>query len=100
MEDNKIDINSLIGFLLIGFIFIGWLWLNPPPETPISETENRTNSVQIDINNSNLTPSNSLSDVVAKKPDDQQKNLSLSLKNSISDHLLFAFKSKIVLSKP
>ena len=85
MEDNKIDINSLIGFLLIGFIFIGWLWLNTPPETPISETENRTNSVQIDINNSNLTPSNSLSDVVAKKPDDQQKNLSLSLKNSISE---------------
>ncbi len=40
MEDNKIDINSLIGFFLIGFIFIGWLWLNPPPETPISETEN------------------------------------------------------------
>ena len=32
MEDNKIDINSLIGFFLIGFIFIGWLWLNPPPE--------------------------------------------------------------------
>ena len=85
MEDNKIDINSLIGFFLIGFIFIGWLWLNPPPETPISETENRTNSVQIDTNNSNVTSSNSLSDVVAKKPDDQQKNLSLSLKNSISE---------------
>ena len=37
MEDNKIDINSLIGFFLIGFIFIGWLWLNPPPSSPIQE---------------------------------------------------------------
>ena len=35
MEDNKIDINSLIGFFLIGLIFIGWLYLNPPP--PSSE---------------------------------------------------------------
>ena len=34
MEDNKIDINSLIGFFLIGLIFIGWLYLNPPPPSP------------------------------------------------------------------
>ena len=31
MEDNKIDINSLIGFFLMGLIFMGWLYLNPPP---------------------------------------------------------------------
>tara|TARA_B100000963_G_scaffold346936_1_gene352718 strand:+ start:242 stop:2101 length:1860 start_codon:yes stop_codon:yes gene_type:complete len=30
--ENKVDINSLIGFFLIGIIFIGWLYLNPPPE--------------------------------------------------------------------
>ena len=35
MEDNKIDINSLIGLFLLGFIFIVWLWLNPPPEQEI-----------------------------------------------------------------
>ena len=86
MEDNKIDINSLIGFFLIGFIFIGWLWLNPPPEElPSPEIENATSSVQVDANSNNLSPSNSLADVVAKKPDDQQKNLNLSLKNSISE---------------
>ena len=34
MGDNKIDINSLIGFFLIGLIFIGWLYLNPPPPQP------------------------------------------------------------------
>ena len=34
MDENKIDINSLIGFFLIGLIFIGWLYLNPPPPTP------------------------------------------------------------------
>ena len=86
MEDNKIDINSLIGFFLIGFIFIGWLWLNPPPEKlPSPEIENATSSVQEDANSNNLSPSNSLADVVAKKTDDQQKNLNLSLKNSISE---------------
>ena len=31
MEENKIDINSLIGFFLMGLIFMGWLYLNPPP---------------------------------------------------------------------
>ena len=86
MEDNKIDINSLIGFFLIGFIFIGWLWLNPPPEElPSPEIENATSSVQVDANSNNLSTSNSLADVVAKKPDDQQKNLNLNLKNSISE---------------
>ena len=35
MEDNKIDINSLIGLFLLGFIFIVWLWLNPPPDQEI-----------------------------------------------------------------
>ena len=86
MEDNKIDINSLIGFFLIGFIFIGWLWLNPPPEElPSTEIENATSSVQVDANSNNLSPSNSLADVVAKKTDDQQNNLNLSLKNSISE---------------
>ena len=85
MEDNKIDINSLIGFFLIGFIFIGWLWLNPPPEQPIPEIENDSNSVQTDANNRNISPSNSLSDVVAKKPDDKMENMNLSLKNSISE---------------
>ena len=34
MEENKIDINSLIAFFLIGLIFIGWLYLNPPPPIP------------------------------------------------------------------
>ena len=86
MEDNKIDINSLIGFFLIGFIFIGWLWLNPPPEElPSPEIENGTSSAQVDANSNNLSPSNSLADVVAKKTDDQQNNLNLSLKNSISE---------------
>ena len=86
MEDNKIYINSLIGFFLIGFIFIGWLWLNPPPEElPSTEIENATSSVQVDANSNNLSPSTSLADVVAKKTDDQQNNLNLSLKNSISE---------------
>ena len=31
MEENKFDINSLIGFFLMGLIFMGWLYLNPPP---------------------------------------------------------------------
>ena len=39
MEENKVDINSLIGFFLIGLIFIGWLYLNPPPPTPVVTQE-------------------------------------------------------------
>ena len=67
MEDNKIDINSLIGFFLIGFIFIGWLWLNPPPEElPSAEIENATSSVQVDANSNNST-SNSLAERVVAK---------------------------------
>ena len=42
MEDNKVDINSLIGFFLIGLIFIGWLWLNPPPPAVEEITNNES----------------------------------------------------------
>ena len=46
MEDNKIDINSLIGFFLIGLIFIGWLYLNPPPpSTEVVQTIDNDESV-------------------------------------------------------
>ena len=46
MEDNKIDINSLIGFFLIGLIFIGWLYLNPPPpSTEVVQTIDNDESI-------------------------------------------------------
>ena len=42
--ENKVDINSLIGFFLIGIIFIGWLYLNPPPE--VIEDDNADNPLE------------------------------------------------------
>ena len=47
MEENKVDINLLIGFFLIGLIFIGWLYLNPPPPTPeVAQEENSEVNVE------------------------------------------------------
>ena len=43
MEENKIDINSLIGFFLMGLVFIGWMYLNPPqPPTVNPQEDNAT----------------------------------------------------------
>ena len=39
MEENKIDINSLIGFFLMGLVFIGWMYLNPPPPPTVNPQE-------------------------------------------------------------
>ena len=48
MDENKVDINSLIGFFLIGLIFIGWLYLNPPPP-PAVVTQEENSEVNLSL---------------------------------------------------
>ena len=76
MEENKIDINSLIGFFLIGLIFIGWLWLNPPP--PVEENtniENSTNEVSVN-ESSNEELADVLTQTIAENNNEEELNLS------------------------
>ena len=86
--ENKIDINSLIGFFLIGLIFIGWLYLNPPPET----TENiQTDDVEVnaeyvtDSVNKSLKPD--LSQVLLESNISENEETALSFENSLSEKL-------------
>ena len=79
MEDNKIDINSLIGFFLIGLIFIGWLYLNPPPPSPelVQTVE------QNDIPDEKPVEQD-LSDILSESKIDEYQDSTLSFKNSLS----------------
>ena len=83
MEENKIDINSLIGFFLIGLIFIGWLWLNPPP--PVEENTNIENSTNEASVNESLNEE--LADVLTQTiaENNNEEELNLSTLTSLSD---------------
>ncbi|MFL2610037.1 MAG: membrane protein insertase YidC [Flavobacteriaceae bacterium] len=85
MEDNKVDINSLIGFFLIGLIFIGWLWLNPPPPAveEITNTESSTTSTESRKESLNEELSNVLSESITA--DNQEKELNLESFTNTSD---------------
>ena len=84
MEDNKIDINSLIGFFLIGFIFIGWLWLNPPPSSPVQENiyPETINSDEDKSISSNVE----LSDVLTESIEISKENEELNLVSSTGSY--------------
>ena len=81
MGDNKIDINSLIGFFLIGLIFIGWLYLNPPPPQPeiVQTNEN-------DISSNDVTEERDLSDILSESEIEEYKESNLNFENSISQN--------------
>ena len=76
MEENKIDINSLIGFFLIGLIFIAWLWLNPPQ--PVEENTNIENStIEASVNeSSNEELADVLTQTIAENNNEEELNLS------------------------
>ena len=80
MDENKIDINSLIGFFLIGLIFIGWLYLNPPPPTP----EN-IQSDNVEVNVENKSPDQDLSEVLSESNANEEDETKLSFENSTSE---------------
>ena len=42
MEENKLDINSIIGFLLIGAILLYMLWQNQPTPEQLAAQEKAT----------------------------------------------------------
>ncbi len=81
MDENKIDINSLIGFFLIGLIFIGWLYLNPPPPTP----EN-IQSDNVELNVENKSPDQDLSEVLSESNANEEDETKLSFENSTSEN--------------
>jgi len=81
MDENKIDINSLIGFFLIGLIFIGWLYLNPPPPTP----EN-IQSDNVEVNVENKSPDQDLSEVLSESNANEEDETKLSFENSTSEN--------------
>ena len=81
MDENKIDINSLIGFFLIGLIFIGWLYLNPPPPTP----EN-IQSDNVEVNVENKLSDQDLSEVLSESNANEEDETKLSFENSTSEN--------------
>ena len=94
MEDNKVDINSLIGFFLIGLIFIGWLWLNPPPPVveEIKNTESSTTSTEPSKESLNEELSNVLSESITA--DNQAKELNLESFTNTSDDKIIRLDSE------
>jgi len=80
MEENKIDINSLIGFFLIGLIFIGWLYLNPPPPTLEQiQVDNDEEVIEDDKKNSQ-----DLSDILLESTIETEQDI-LSFESSVKD---------------
>ena len=79
MEDNKIDINSLIGLFLLGFIFIVWLWLNPPPEQEdVTSDENIEEQIQ-----ENKAIDTELSEIIENDIDLSNENTDLFIFDSL-----------------
>lgn len=82
MEDNKIDINSLIGLFLLGFIFIVWLWLNPPPEQEIViSDENIEEQIQED-----KAIDTELSEIIENDIDLSNENIDLFIFDSLQSN--------------
>ena len=82
MEDNKIDINSLIGLFLLGFIFIVWLWLNPPPEQEIIiADENIEEQIQED-----KAIDTELSEIIENEIDLSNENIDLFIFDSLQSN--------------
>ena len=82
MEDNKIDINSLIGLFLLGFIFIVWLWLNPPPEQEIViSDENIEEQIQED-----KAIDTELSEIIENEIDLSNENIDLFIFDSLQSN--------------
>ena len=80
MEENKIDINSLIGFFLIGLIFIGWLYLNPPPPALEQiQVDNDEEVIEDDKKNSQ-----DLSDILLESTIETEQDI-LSFESSLKD---------------
>ena len=83
MEENKMDINSMIGLFLIGLIFIGWLYLNPPPT--IETTEQVEVGVNDGVSENNNKSSQNLSDVLIDSKIEEQEESVLSFQTSTDD---------------
>lgn len=83
MEENKMDINSMIGLFLIGLIFIGWLYLNPPPT--IETTEQVEVGVNDGVSENNNKLSQNLSDVLIDSKIEEQEESVLSFQTSTDD---------------
>ena len=80
MEENKIDINSLIGFFLIGLIFIGWLYLNPQPQ--VAEKIESPSPTDKQILDDKKIQAIDLSDVLSKSTIDVQEENILKFETS------------------
>ena len=80
MDENKVDINSLIGFFLIGLIFIGWLYLNPPPPTAVVAQDENS-----EVNVVNESPKQDLSEVLSESNTNESQDSNLSFENSLSE---------------
>ena len=96
MEDNKIDINSLIGFFLIGFIFIGWLWLNPPPPGQENVNSEITSTINVKTESDNEELADVLSQSTVAKNENDNIN-SLTSTKSVDDKKIKFETSKFLI---
>ncbi len=96
MEDNKIDINSLIGFFLIGFIFIGWLWLNPPPPGQENVNSEITSTINVKTESDNEELADVLSQSTVAKNENENIN-SLTSTKSVDDKKIKFETSKFLI---
>ena len=96
MEDNKIDINSLIGFFLIGFIFIGWLWLNPPPPAQENVNSEITSTINVKTESDNEELADVLSQSTVAKNENDNIN-SLTSTKSVDDKKIKFETSKFLI---
>lgn len=69
MEEKKIDVQSIIGFILIGGILLWMLYNNTPEET---ETENATSTEQVE-------PANTGNQITTEESENRQPNDSTAL---------------------
>ena len=69
MEEKKLDINSIIGFVLIFGILIAWFYMNQPSPEELEAQKQRTEQIQDSIQQASTPPASTVEEVVTEPTD-------------------------------